>query len=550
MTSYNLIDEEWIPVLTRTGEQRALGIREILTNSSEILTIAAELPTISISIQRLLQAVLLRAAGELPASVDARAEIWGRWWEDGQFPAADVDAYLRKWHNRFDLFDERLPFFQVPELQLASGKGSGLHKLMADVPAGSRLFVTRSGDAIERLSYAEAAQWLVHTQAFDCRGIKSGATGDARVNKGKSYSLRYPAWAGNLGIISLTGSDLAKTLLLNLTLSATSAEDHPAWETAPQRIASDGIYSAPQGAAQVWTWPSRMIRLIEHGGEVIDAVISNGEALGPQNRFNVEPMTSWRHSEPQTKKLGQATYMPVPHQPERAAWRGLQGILAQSPSGEETRARPALSLEWLGRLQVHGHLSESMPVAVRCVAMIYGSNQSTFAQDFDDVIPATVAALTKSRLRRAAVDAVNASRAAVNALRSLARNVALAAGDSGDDVSDKADAIELPAWDALRPHFERWLATLTPDTTTEDAETAWQHTTARVVRGVAEEHLRMAPSAAVFGRSVTLRNGETHLDLGLAGLWFNAALKKALPLAHPAATKEDTHDVTLAHSTH
>lgn len=550
MTSYNLIDEEWIPVLTTTGEQKLLGIREVLTNSPEILTIAAELPTISISIQRLLQAVLLRAAGELPASSDDRAEIWGRWWEEGQFPTNNVHTYLDAWHDRFDLFHEAFPFFQVPGLQLGSGKGSGLHKLMADVPAGSRLFVTRSGDAIERLSYAEASQWLVHTQAFDCAGIKSGVVDDLRVKGGKSYSFGYPAWAGNLGIISLVGSNLSETLLLNLTLPATSADDRPAWETAPQRIASNAIYPAPRGAAQVWTWPSRMIRLIEQDGVVVDAVISNGEKLEPQNRFNVEPMTSWRYSEPQTKKLKQDTYMPQLHQPERAAWRGLQGILAQAPTGEETRARPAPSLEWLANLQVNGYLSESMPIAVRCVAMIYGSQASTFAQDFDDSVPANVAALTKSRLRRAAVDSVIAARAAVNALRTLARNVALAAGDSGDDVSARADAIELPAWDALRPHFERWLATLTPQATTEEAETYWQHTSTQVVRRVAAEHLRMAPSAAVFGRAVTQNNRETHLDLGLADLRFNAALRKALPLAYPSVPKEDTRDVTLAHSTH
>lgn len=549
MTHFNLIDEEWIPVLTTDGQQRTLGLRQVLTAPTEVVTIAAELPTVSIAIQRLLQAILLRAAGDLPPSAEARAAMWGGWWSTSQFPADKVNAYLDEWHDRFDLFHATFPFFQVPDLHLPSGKGSGLPKLIADVPAGTRFFVMRSGDAVQSLTPGEAAQWLVHAQAFDCAGIKSGVVGDARVSNGKSYSFGFPAWSGNLGVISLEGANLAKTLLLNLVLPATSSEDAPIWETAPQRIPSDGIYPRPRGAAQVWTWPSRMIRLVETDGVVTDVILSNGEKLEPRNRFDVEPMTSWRFSAPQTKKHGQDTFMPLEHNPDRAAWRGLQGILAQAPTGEEVRAKPALSLEWLARLRWDDHLADNQHVRLRCVGMVYGSNNSTFNQDFDDVVPASVAALTRERLRRAAVNAVQASRAAVLALRNLARNIALAAGDSGDGVSEKVNASEQPAWDGLRPHFEVWLSGLTSETDTEEAETRWQSVTSSVIRDVAHALLTSAPSAATFGRTVVLSKRTTHLDVGLATLWFNSALRKALPLAFPPNNTEDS-DVTLAHSTH
>lgn len=549
MTAFNLIDEDWIPVLTVDGDQHAVCLRQVLTTPVEMLTIAAELPTVSMAIQRLLQAILLRAAGDLPPSTEARAAMWGDWWSAGQFPSEKVHTYLDQWHDRFDLFHPSFPFFQVPNLSLPTGKGSGLPKLIADVPAGTRFFVMRSGDAVHSLPFAEAAQWLVHAQAFDCAGIKSGVAGDARVKGGKSYSFGFPAWSGNLGIISLEGANLAETLLLNLALPATSAQDAPVWETAPQRIASDGIYPVPRGAAQVWTWPSRMIRLLDSNGAVTDVVVSNGEKLEPRNRFDVEPMTSWRFSDPQTKKHGQDTYMPLEHNPDRASWRGIQGILAQAPTGEEVRAKPALSLEWLAALREGGHIPDGQHVALRCVGMLYGSNNSTFAQDFDDVVPASIGALTRGRLRRAAVDAVQDARAAVLSLRNLARNIALAAGDSGEGVSDKINAIEPPAWDGLRPHFESWLSALTSDTDIEVAAIRWQGLVASVIREVAQDLLDSAPSAATFGRPVVLRTGTTRLDIGLAGLWFTSGLRKALPLAFTLNKKEDS-DVVADHLAH
>lgn len=148
------------------------------------------------------------------------------------------------------------------------------------------------------------------------------------------------------------------------------------------------------------------------------------------------------------------------------------------------------------------------------------------------------------------MDAVQTSRAAVLALRFLARNIALAAGDSGDGVSEKINTSEPPAWDGLRPHFELWLSDLTSDTDTEEAATRWQQLASRVIRNVAHDLLTSAPGAATFGRSVVLNKKTTHLDIGLAALWFNSALRKALPLAFPPTNNKEDSDVTLTHSAH
>ena len=92
----------------------------------------------------------------------------------------------------------------------------------------------------ERLSFAEAARWVVHAHAYDTSGIKTGAVGDPRVKGGKVYPLGV-AWAGTLGGVFVEGENLRETLLLNLVAFDTDNlridpdEDRPAWRRPPAR---------------------------------------------------------------------------------------------------------------------------------------------------------------------------------------------------------------------------------------------------------------------------------------------------------------------------
>src|SRR5690606_31001535 len=73
----------------------------------------------------------------------------------------------------------------------------------------------RAASTTRTLLPAEAARWLVHTQAFDPSGIKTGVVGHPRANKGKVYPEPV-AWTGQLGALHLVGESLLHTLLLNL----------------------------------------------------------------------------------------------------------------------------------------------------------------------------------------------------------------------------------------------------------------------------------------------------------------------------------------------
>ncbi|MGC5410384.1 type I-E CRISPR-associated protein Cse1/CasA, partial [Streptomyces sp. DT225] len=110
-----------------------------------------------------------------------------------------------------------------------------LNRIVADVPIGDP-FVSSRMPGVDRLTYAEAARWLVHAHAYDTSGIKSGVVGDDRAKKGKVYPLGV-GWAGNLGGVFAEGSTLRETLLLNMVAPADTVglsdwdagEDLPAW---------------------------------------------------------------------------------------------------------------------------------------------------------------------------------------------------------------------------------------------------------------------------------------------------------------------------------
>ena len=171
---YNLLDEPWIPVRLVDGTITDVGLLELLRRTTDIADLACELPTQSIAIQRLILAIAYRVA----TPRDARD--WARQWDDGA-PTEQMIEYLEQWRDRFYLFGGRDPFMQVADLRTDKDEVKTLDAVVACVPKEEkRLFSTRQGAGVARLSPSDAARWLVHAQAYDPSGIRSGAVGEVK----------------------------------------------------------------------------------------------------------------------------------------------------------------------------------------------------------------------------------------------------------------------------------------------------------------------------------------------------------------------------------
>ena len=186
--TFDLVERPWIMVHRRAdGRVEEVSIREAFARAGEFRTLLGEVPTQTFALVRMLLAILHRAVDGPVDPAD-----WHALWRDRDLPMSDIDGYLDEYRDRFDLLSPEQPFYQVAELRPEKSQVFGLTKLIADVPAGAPYFTTRLKRGVERISFAEAARWVVHCQAFDPSGIKTGDR-DRRVKGGKATRS---AWVG------------------------------------------------------------------------------------------------------------------------------------------------------------------------------------------------------------------------------------------------------------------------------------------------------------------------------------------------------------------
>ncbi|MEG3626595.1 type I-E CRISPR-associated protein Cse1/CasA [Streptomyces poriticola] len=537
--AFDLTVRPWIPVLRCDGRVDELSLGDVFAQAGDLRRIVGDVPTQEFALVRLLLAIAHDAL-DGPEDTDAWSELWGN-------PACfvPVGGYLEAHRGRFDLLHDQVPFFQTAGLRTAKDEVFSLNRIVADVPNGEPFFSARLPD-VERLSFAEAARWVVHAHAYDTSGIKTGVVGDARAKQGKVYPLGV-GWAGCLGGVFVEGATLRETLLLNLVAADSDpdpadggGDDVPAWRL--PACGPGGTERAPTGVRDLYTWQTRRLRLCCDADGVHGVVLGYGDPLSPRNRHPLEPMSAWRRSLAQERKLGTVpVYLPREHDPERAAWRGIASLVAGQAlpvDGAEPAAylRPGI-LEWVARLVTERELEGGFMVRARLIGPVYGTQQSVIDDIVDDQVAMAVVLLHRQdrRFAEQAVAAVADADAAVNAVADLATNLARAAGSDGE--GPRATARH-SAYGLLEGPYRTWLARLAEADDPYVRRTAWQSEVHRIAGGLGDRLMAEAGDAAWQGRTVAVKKGTEWLNTALAGKWFRAALHRAL--GRPGTDAVDT----------
>ncbi len=533
--SFDLTEQPWIPVRWLDGTRDEVSLRELFARAGEIRRITGDLATQEFALLRLLLA-LLHDAVDGPAD----AEAWAELWED-EDAFAPVAGYLDAHRGRFDLLHVRAPFFQVPGLRTGKDEVFSLSRIVADVPTGKPYLSARM-PTVERLEFAEAARWLVHAHAYDTSGIKTGVEGDPRAKGGKVYPVPPlgVAWTGNLGGVFAEGATLRETLLLNLIAADTaglrfSADDAPAWRRPVGEPGPGGGNRTPAGPRDLYTWQTRRVRLHHDADGVHGVVLSYGDPLAPHNRHGVEPMTAWRRSQAQEKKLKQVpVYLPRQHDPSRAAWRGLAALIADRPGGaQHAQAAPILVppvLEWVARLTSDGFLPRHFQIRARTIGAVYGTQQSVIDEVVDDRVAMKVVLLHRQHRRHAeqAKTAVSDSDDLVRALGDLAHHLARACGASPDAMDSAKSAARDLGYAALDGPYRTWLSRLGETDDPVKQRDRWRETAVGIVGRLGERLLIQAGDPAWEGRVIELGKREVWANSSLADRWFRRALRDAL----------------------
>nr|WP_254900421.1 type I-E CRISPR-associated protein Cse1/CasA [Rhodococcus sp. 1168] len=436
---------------------------------------------------------------------------------------------LARFRSRFDLLDPVHPFFQVSSFESSKAEHKPISLLISDIPAGAKYFTTRAGAGAAKLDLAETARWVIHCQAFDFSGIKTGDPRDPRTKSGKGYPIGV-GWAGQLGGVLFEGRTLFQTLMLNTVLrtsdsSALVPDDLPVWERAHPCVGerADG---PPAGVADLLTWQSRRIHIKYEGRFAVGVIVGIGDPVDSHNRQSVEFMTRWRYSDVQSKKFGEPRYFPKSFSPDRGLWRGVEGLLADTAPapGKPKDLAPGTS-DWLDILLYHEILNGADSVRPHAFALEYITQSSVIGAAVDDQLNLRIALFGRTgEGRQYAADAVKAADLAVAAVVQLAGTLAEAAGGKADGPRTTARA---RGFFALDQPFRQWIADLGASGDYDAYLDHWQREARFVVSKIGRELIEQSGASAWKGRMV----GERWLDTAIASGYFWGALRKALPNA-------------------
>ena len=442
---------------------------------------------------------------------------------------------------------------QVADLRTEKDEEKTLDAVVACVPKEEkRLFSTRQGSGVAQLSPSDAARWLVHAQAYDPSGIRSGAVGDSQVKGGKGYPIG-PAWCGHLGLVWLKGQDLDETLVLNLIPASTaelrgvdSSTEWGAcsWEVSEPETSVRGDYSLldPAGTPRelsiprLLTWHSRRIRLVGDSSGVAGVVLAQGDKLAPQEMRLYEPQSLWRYSTPQSKKFKTDVYMPRKFESGRALWRNLPGTLPTVTTVQGVDKQPKREFLPSATLSFHYQLDNasvqtSYPKVMRiqAVGVTYGPQESTFEDIYSDELTLSVAVMRVEREDLSAeIDRqVRLTEDVARDVGTLAANLARAAGESGDGAGDGArDRAKELFFSAVDNDFRAWLTQVDGLESARDVGRRWEHALRQRATDIQTELVRGASSSAIIGRDT----GRGYMNVGIAENYFRAALNKRLPV--------------------
>lgn len=499
--AFNLLHEPWISVLDLAGETEEVSLLTALERAHEFRCLAGELPTQDVAVLRLLLAALYAAFTRADVQGNRKPicnapealERWKSLWELKHFPIEPIKTRLCHYEESFFLFHPERPFYQVAGLD--KGTEYSAAKLLGNLSESGnkvRLFPVRTGDAKKSVSYAEAARWLLHLNAFDDTSSKPSVRGQKMLSPGAG-------WLGKLGIIYANGASLFETLMLNFVLINDNGEPwssgYAVWELDGQRKDERVEIVLPQDWLTILTLQSRRLLLQKEGNCVVGYRLLGGDFFPKENAFT-EQMTLWR------KDAREDVYLPKRHDPARQLWRDFSAFLAD---GESLR-KPGI-VHWLSILKDQGHINRM--VTLQIAGVKYGDKDFFVTDVFQDSLAINANMVSKHGQGWVIqiTHLLSITEVCVKQLSFLAADLAKSSGDS-DSLHHKAGEgsgrnAKAEAYFRLDMPFRRWLADIDPvQTDIGSAEQEWKNIIKRILLQLGEELTHQSGEKAIIGRWV------------------------------------------------
>ena len=377
MGRFSLLDEPWISVFVdKTGEKKDVSMCEFFRNAGSFYSLAGEMETQNYAVMRFLLSVIQtvfsrfdyqgntlygikldeRWKQTVPVDEDdleeynlAVSDCWKQLYSSGTFPNVVTD-YLKMWRDRFYLFDEMHPFYQVNRNEMdeimkripkknnpTSIYGKNINRTISESENKVALFSPVSGTVIAQRSRkdvqtpAELVRWLIMFQGYSGLADKASLTNaEQRTSKG---------WLFDLGGLYLQGSSIFETLMMNYIPEFpvdnqlfSGRIQKPCWEASGKEVVSRLCQERPiNNLAELYTNWSRAI-YIDPSMNISEPVKISVVKLPEieHTEKSIEPMTLWRWNENGPNKN---SFTPKKHYAEQSLWRNF-GIITMKSSAD------------------------------------------------------------------------------------------------------------------------------------------------------------------------------------------------------------------------
>ena len=465
MSRFNLIDEKWIPVRFFDGIRGELGIQDTLLRSKEIATIEDPSPLVVAALHRFLLAILYRAL-EGPTDIDQAKKLF----KEGLLNEK-ITAYLKKWRERFWLFDGKYPFYQIPDYEPKNGWRSW-SAIAAEHNADNakvlfdHLDVTNPGS----IPFDRAAGWLLACQTFSVGGGNSEF----------QYTKGGPS--ATAAIALPLGQNLHDTLLFSLIPEGwiVLREDVPVWEREPDALVSlqQGAERGTLGLADLYTWRTRSIKFNHYGDEEKISELAFASGVGCSSEGFVDPMLGYRIDQRKGK-------LPIQFR-ERGLWRDFDSLLP-----DEAHLAPKV-IEHATRLTRSNR--ERFPKSVMVLGQANNKAKIEFWRMECFALPDALTGdrFIRTEIRQLLRDSEDAQKNLWQACRSFARHL-LSRGDrkpSGKDISSFVEQMPLTSryWSNLESRFHQILREYTLERSSEEIRYQWLKSVRDILKQTWEQH--------------------------------------------------------------
>lgn len=421
MGRYNLLDEKWISVVVNEkGNSEKVSLKDVFENAHKYADLAGDTETQDFAVLRVLLAVVQTVFSRLDAEgnpydfieLDERykpinemdledeeldeykenlMQTWLDIWKQGKYSSV-IGDYLEKWRDRFYLFDDKFPFFQVTKDDFITNKvkkgkpttiyGKNFNRLITESENKKALFSPKNEQKNNKdiLNEDQIVRWLICFQSYTGTGDKSA------FDIGKYKSSK--GWLYDIGGVYFKGKNLFETLMLNTIVfsdenSGISFTQKPCWEESSGVLVRSLLRGhQPDNLAELYTAWSRAIYInpqMDVGNSFICEIVKLPE-INHQDQF-LEPMTLWKYN-----KLGEnkGKFTPKKHQASSALWRSF-GLLTDyhNKKNKDQSHNPEI-MDWLAFLKENDFI-ENRNIKV-CAVSMESDNNATSWVPVDEII--------------------------------------------------------------------------------------------------------------------------------------------------------------------